>query len=55
MLLIVIIFVIVGVVSWWTTRVLKKRMERRLGREVRGEHELTSLTSWMEADSEDKK
>jgi hypothetical protein len=44
-----------AITSWWATRKLKKRLERRLGRKVRGEHELTSITSWMEAESKDKK
>jgi peptide subunit release factor RF-3 len=55
MLLVVIIMLIVGAVGWWSTRMMKKRMEKRLGREVRGEHELTSITSWMEVESKNKK
>ena len=50
-----IFMIISGVAGWWTTRKMRKRMERRLGREIKGEHELTSLTSWMEAESKDKR
>lgn len=50
-----ILMLISGITGWWATRQLRKRMEKRLGRKVRGEHELTSITSWMEAESKDKK
>ncbi len=39
--------------SWLATRMYRRRMEKQLGRKVRGDHELTSITSWMEAASKD--
>lgn len=54
-LFVVIIFLLVGGVGWCATQIRKERMEKRLGRKVRGKHELTSLTSWMEAEMKDKK
>jgi len=29
-------------------------MEKRLGRKVRGDHELTSISSWMEVSAKDE-
>jgi hypothetical protein len=55
MLLVLIVFLLLGGVGWITTHLMKQRMEKRLGRKVRGEHELTSITSWMEAETKDKK
>lgn len=37
------------------TFIRKKRMEKRLGRKLWGDYELTSLNSWMEVEDKDKK
>ena len=46
--------VAVAVVGWLLTRRYRKSMEKRLGRKVRGDHELTSLSSWMEVSAKDE-
>jgi hypothetical protein len=43
-----------AIVGWLLTRRYRKNMEKRLGRKVRGDHELTSISSWMEASAEDE-
>ena len=43
------LMVAVAIVGWLLTRRYRKNMEKRLGRKVRGDHELTSISSWMEA------
>jgi hypothetical protein len=50
-----ILMVIGGITGWWATRKMRQRMEKRLGRKVKGDHELTSISSWMETSSKDKK
>ena len=43
-----ILFIIIGVIVGFIVKVITKgRMSKSLGREV-GDHELTSLNSWME-------
>ena len=46
--------VAVAIVGWLLTRRYRKNMERRLGRKVRGDHELTSISSWMESSAKDE-
>jgi NADH:ubiquinone oxidoreductase subunit H len=54
--LLLLLFVILsGIAGWWATRKMRQKMERRLGRKLRGDHELTSISSWMESVSKDKK
>ena len=48
------LMVAVAIVGWLLTRRYRKNMEKRLGRKVRGDHELTSISSWMEASAEDE-
>ena len=40
-----------AIVGWFATIRYRRNMEKRLGRKLKGDHELTSLSSWMEADS----
>ena len=40
-----------GIAGWFATIRYRRNMEKRLGRKLKGDHEMTSLTSWMEADS----
>ena len=42
------------IAGWITTRKLKGKMEKNLGRKLQGKHELTSLKSWMEASQNDE-
>lgn len=46
--------VAVAIVGWLLTRRYRKNMEKRLGRKVRGDHELTSISSWMEVSAKDE-
>jgi predicted DNA repair protein MutK len=46
--------VAVAIVGWLLTRKYRKNMEKRLGRKVRGDHELTSISSWMEVSAKDE-
>ena len=46
--------VAVAIVGWLLTRRYRKNMEKRLGRKVRGDHELTSISSWMEVSSKEE-
>lgn len=48
-----IVFVAVALSTFFVGRVYRKHMERKLGRRVKNEYELTSLTSWMEASKKD--
>jgi hypothetical protein len=43
-----IIFVAVALSSFFVSRIYRKHMERKLGRRLKSEYELTSLTSWIE-------
>lgn len=43
-----------SIVGWFATIRYRRNMERRLGRKIKGEHELTSISSWMEAESKEK-
>ncbi|MGH9873881.1 MAG: hypothetical protein ACRD9S_15630 [Pyrinomonadaceae bacterium] len=47
-------FVAVALSSFFVGRVYRKHMERKLGRRLKNEYELTSLTSWMEASNKDE-
>ena len=47
--------VAVAIVGWLLTRRYRKNMEKRLGRKVRGDHELTSISSWMEVSAKEGK
>lgn len=49
------VMVAAAIVGWFITRRYRKNMERRLGRKVTGDHELTSLSSWMEASKKDER
>jgi len=49
------IMVAAAIVGWFLTRRYRKNMEQRLGRKVKGDHELTSISSWMEATPEDER
>src|SRR2546429_5290376 len=40
-----------GIVGWFATIRYRRNMEKRLGRKLKGDHELTSLSSWMEVES----
>ena len=48
------LMVAVAIVGWLLTRRYRKNMEKRLGRKVRGDHELTSISSWMEVSAKDE-
>src|SRR6185503_15551882 len=48
------LMVAVTIVGWLLTRRYRKNMEKRLGRKVRGDHELTSISSWMEVSAKDE-
>lgn len=48
------LMVAIAIVGWLLTRRYRKNMEKRLGRKVRGDHELTSISSWMEVSAEDE-
>jgi ABC-type xylose transport system permease subunit len=43
-----------GIVGWFATIRYRRKMEKRLGRKIKGDHELTSISSWMEAESKDE-
>jgi len=49
------IMIAAAIVGWFITRRYRKNIERRLGRKVKGDHELTSISSWMEASIKDEK
>ncbi len=51
---IIVCLSISGLGGWWIGRARRKILERKLGRGVYGDHELTSLTSWMEASRKTK-
>ena len=44
--------VALAVAGWFATIKYRKNMEKRLGREVKGEYELSSFSSWMEVPAE---
>ena len=48
------LMVAVAIVGWLLTRRYRKNMEKRLGRKVRGDHELSSISSWMEVSAKDE-
>jgi heme/copper-type cytochrome/quinol oxidase subunit 2 len=54
MLITITLFIVFGVIGWLATRIYKMRLEKRLGRKLQSEHELTSIASWMEASEDDK-
>lgn len=43
-----------GIYNFISKIILKKNMEKSLGRKIEGEHELVSFTSWMETSNETK-
>lgn len=47
--------IVLGVAAWISKIINKKRMEKRLGRKLWGEYELTSLNSWMEVEDKENK
>lgn len=49
MIWLVIVVAVVGILSWIIKMIYKTRLERGLGRKVE-DHELTSLTAWMDAE-----
>jgi hypothetical protein len=49
------IIIAAAIVGWFLTRRYRKNMEKRLGRKLKGDHELTSISSWMEASAKDEK
>jgi hypothetical protein len=55
MLISVILFIAFGVIGWLATRMYRRGMEKRLGRKIEGEHELTSIASWMEASKDENR
>jgi hypothetical protein len=55
MLITITLFIVFALIGWLATRLYKNNMEKRLGRKIEGEHELTSITSWMEASAKDEK
>ncbi|HEY0099764.1 MAG TPA: hypothetical protein VGB76_12525 [Pyrinomonadaceae bacterium] len=54
MLITITLFIAFAAIGWLATRIYKMQMEKRLGRKIEGEHELTSITSWMEASKDEK-
>jgi hypothetical protein len=48
-----IVFVAIALSSFFVSRIYRKHMERKLGRRLKSEYELTSLASWMEASKKD--
>lgn len=50
-----ILMLAAAIVGWFATLRYKRRMEKQLGRKVKGDHELTSIISWMEASSKEDK
>jgi hypothetical protein len=54
MLISITLFIAFAAIGWLATRIYKNKMEKRLGRKIEGDHELTSIASWMEA-SKDRK
>ena len=49
-----VVLVSFAISSFLVGRVYRKHMEKKLGRRVKGEHELTSLRSWMDVSEKDK-
>ena len=43
-----------AIVGWFGTIKYRRNMEKRLGRKVKGDLELTSITSWMEVASKEE-
>lgn len=50
----VLLLIGVPIEAWIISRMAKGGMEKKLGRKLKGEHELTSLTSWIEASKDDE-
>lgn len=46
--------VIAAIIGWMELRKRRRDMEVHLGREIKGDHELVSLSSWMEVSNERK-
>jgi GYF domain 2 len=44
-----------GIAGWVVTLIHKRRMQKRLGRKLWGQYELTSLNSWMEVAEKENK
>jgi hypothetical protein len=53
LLIIAVVLLISGFLLWVRKIILKRRMEKGLGRKVK-DSELTSITGWMEAVQSDK-
>ena len=53
MKILIVSLIISGVIGWTAKLILKRRMERGLGRKVE-ERELTSISTWMEAIPDEK-
>ena len=47
--------VALAMVNWLATIKYRRSMEKRLGRKVKGDYELTSISSWMEASSKEER
>jgi hypothetical protein len=54
MLISITLLIAFGVIGWLATRIYRMRLEKRLGRKIEGDHELTSIASWMEAAKDEK-
>jgi len=50
----VIIF-LSGLAGWWATVKMRRRLSHQLGRGLHGDHELTSIATWMEAAGKENK
>lgn len=51
---ILLIIVLLGIAGWISKIIWKKRLQRVLGRKV-SDHELTSITTWMQATPRDER
>lgn len=45
---------VLAIVGWFATIRHRRKMEKRLGRKIKGDHELTSISSWMEVESKEE-
>ena len=48
------IFVAIALSAFFVGRMYRKHMERKLGRRLKNQYELTSLNSWMEASKKEE-